>query len=260
MSFPAFSDYQDTFSNDLPASIFATFVVPSWIPKPPQLLRIARTVYSYWKERRVERHCHRIIPTLNGDESDTLNESYICFRRREIKAVRKTRASQVTSSDKLARLQAELSYPLELAKLVLSRENIKKDFAQQAQEVWEKRLGLVDLRRLHPAAFADKADEEILVDKERPVKKPEPATYVVPFFYPTKVLKQTSSRIPGLRIPTQNSTVSTPRQENILRPKERISAIREQIEATLARQKEQDHHWEDQVDVCFLFFSISTPF
>ncbi|XP_006456605.1 hypothetical protein AGABI2DRAFT_195675 [Agaricus bisporus var. bisporus H97] len=231
MSFPAFSDYQDTFSNDLPASIFATFVVPSWIPKPPQLLRIARTVYSYWKERRVERHCHRIIPTLNGDESDTLNESYICFRRREIKAVRKTRASQVTSSDKLARLQAELSYPLELAKLVLSRENIKKDFAQQAQEVWEKRLGLVDLRRLHPAAFADKADEEILVDKERPVKKPEPAT-----------------RIPGLRIPTQNSTVSTPRQENILRPKERISAIREQIEATLARQKEQDHHWEDQVD------------
>jgi hypothetical protein len=65
-----------------------------------------------------------------------------------------------------------------------------------------------------------------------------------------------SSRIPGLRIPTQNSTVSTPRQETILRPKERVNTIREQIEATLARQKEQDHHWEDQIDVSL--FSISS--
>ncbi|KXN91311.1 Enhancer of polycomb-like protein 1 [Leucoagaricus sp. SymC.cos] len=229
--FPAFTDYQDTFSNELPLSMFASFVLPSWLPKPPQLLRIARTIYPYWKERRVERGGHRIIPTLNGDESDTLNESYICFRRREIKAVRKTRASQVSSSDKLTRLQAELLYPLELAKLILNRESTKKECAQQAKGVWEKRQAVVDLKRVYPAAFSDKADEELLVDKERPVKKLEPA-----------------SRIPGLRIRTQDSAVSTPRQDMILRPKERINAIREQIEATLARQKDQDHHWEDQID------------
>lgn len=183
MSFPAFSDYQDTFSSDLPALMFATFVVPSWVPKPPQLLRIARAIYPYWKERRVERDGHRIIPSLNGDESDTLNESYICFRRREIKAVRKTRASQVTSSDKLTRLQAELSYPLELAKLILSRESTKKECAHQTQGVWEKRLGLVDLKHVYPAVFSDKADEELLVDKERPVKKPEPAAYAFLFLF-----------------------------------------------------------------------------
>ena len=174
--FPAFMDYQDTFSNELPASLFACFTTPSWIPKPHQLLRIARIVYPYWKERRVERGGHRIIPILNGDESDTLNESYICFRRREIKAVRKTRASQVTSSDKLIRLQAELSYPLELAKLVLSRETTKKECTQQNQRVWEQRQGLVDLKRLYPATFSDKADDELLVDNERLVKKSEPAT------------------------------------------------------------------------------------
>jgi len=174
--FPAFIDYQDMFSNELPASLFACFTTPSWIPKPHQLLRIARIVYPYWKERRVERGGHRIIPILNGDESDTLNESYICFRRREIKAVRKTRASQITSSDKLTRLQAELSYPLELAKLVLSRETTKKECTQQTQRVWEQRQGLVDLKRLYPATFSDKADDELLVDKERPVKKSEPAT------------------------------------------------------------------------------------
>lgn len=169
-------DYQDTFANDLPVSLFACFTTPSWIPKPHQLLRIARIIYPYWKERRVERGGHRIIPILNGDESDALNESYICFRRREIKAVRKTRASHVTSSDKLTRLQAELSYPLELAKLVLSRETTKKEYAQQAQRIWEQRQSLLDLKRSYPIASSDKADDELLVDKERPARKSEPAT------------------------------------------------------------------------------------
>ncbi|KAE9405734.1 hypothetical protein BT96DRAFT_316199 [Gymnopus androsaceus JB14] len=67
----------------------------------------------------------RIIPRLNFDEANTLNESYVCFRRREKKTVRKTRASQVTSSDKLARLQTELEHPLQLAKHLLAREQLK---------------------------------------------------------------------------------------------------------------------------------------
>ena len=65
MPFPAFSEYQETFSTALPSPTFASFVVPSWIPPPAQLARIARTVYPYWKERRVERGGHRIIPTIN---------------------------------------------------------------------------------------------------------------------------------------------------------------------------------------------------
>jgi enhancer of polycomb-like protein len=65
MPFPPFSDYQDTFSSPLVPSDFAAFVVPSWIPQPSTLLRIARAVYPHWKERRLEREGHRIIPTLN---------------------------------------------------------------------------------------------------------------------------------------------------------------------------------------------------
>lgn len=109
---------------------------------------------------------------MQFDESDTLNESYVCFRRREIKAVRKTRASQTTSSDKLVRLQAEFVYPLELAKAVLARETQKKDCVDQSQQLWEKRMALVDLKRKCPGLH-DKADEEFLVDKEKP-KKTEP--------------------------------------------------------------------------------------
>jgi len=65
MAFPAFSDYQDAFASPLTPATFATYIVPAWIPPPATLLRIARTIYPYWKERRTERGGHRIIPTLN---------------------------------------------------------------------------------------------------------------------------------------------------------------------------------------------------
>ncbi len=62
---PQFSDYQDFFSDQLPTSLFATYIRPANLPDPPSLLRMARAVYPYWKERRTERDCHRVIPALN---------------------------------------------------------------------------------------------------------------------------------------------------------------------------------------------------
>ncbi|KAN0134192.1 hypothetical protein V8E53_007964 [Lactarius tabidus] len=63
-SFPPFADYQDTFTNKLSPDMFAAFTA----------------IYPYQKERRIERGDHRIIPTLNYNESDVKDESYICFR------------------------------------------------------------------------------------------------------------------------------------------------------------------------------------
>ncbi|KAK7031410.1 enhancer of polycomb-like protein [Favolaschia claudopus] len=232
MPFPPFADYQDTFSSPLAPADFAAFVVPSWIPPPSTLVRIARAIYPHWKERRLEREGRRIIPTLNFDEGDVLNESYICFRRREIKAVRKTRASQITSSDKLLRLQSEFSYPFDLAKAVLAREGLKQESARQQQAVWEKRQAVADLKRKYPT-LGDKADEELLVDKERPPKKLETSS---------------SSRLPGLKIRTPNdSAVSVPsaRVEPAMKPQARYAMIQSKIDIELTRQK--DHHWEDGV-------------
>jgi len=72
----------------------------------------------------------RSLTRLQLDETGARKDSYICFRRREIKAVRKTRASHVTFSDKLIRLQNEFSTTLEIANEVISRETLKKEAAQ----------------------------------------------------------------------------------------------------------------------------------
>jgi len=65
MSFPEFSEYQEAFSTPLPPPMFASYMAPSWVPAPANLVRIARAVYPYWRERRMERGGHRIIPALN---------------------------------------------------------------------------------------------------------------------------------------------------------------------------------------------------
>ncbi|KIM44097.1 hypothetical protein M413DRAFT_68403 [Hebeloma cylindrosporum] len=227
MDFPAFSDYHDVFSAPLPPTMFATYTVPPWISPHVSLLRIAKAVYGYWKERKLERKGHRIIPIVNGDESDTLNESYICFRRRETKVPRKTRSSQVTSSDKLARLQAEFALPLKLANSVLARESLKKASAIHSRGLWERRLALADLKRKFPSLH-DKGDEELLVDKEKPSKRDNP-------------------RLSGQKNGTNDKSL-VPCPPPAIRPKDRQEAIHNQEELFMARRREIDHHWDDQVD------------
>jgi hypothetical protein len=43
--------------------------------------------------------------------------------------------------------------------------------------------------------------------------------------------------------------LASPSGQEIIRPKDRTLLIRSQIERELARQKERDHSWDDQVDV-----------
>ncbi|GJE91699.1 enhancer of polycomb-like domain-containing protein [Phanerochaete sordida] len=231
--FPPFSDYQDTFASQLSPSLFAMFMIPSWVPQPPQLLRMAYSIYPHWKERRIERGGHPIMPFVNLDETDTKNESYICFRRRESKAVRKTRAQQATYSDKMIRLQSELTSAMELATSVLQRESLKRETAKHGSSVWESRFTLIDLKRKFPTLGA-KEDEELFYDRER---------------VPKKIKTDMSGRLP-IKLPGRGQADygSPAAQAPIMPPKERLALIRADVEQDLAKRKERDQSWDNVVD------------
>ena len=91
--------------------------------------------------------------------------------------MRKTRASQASSSEKLLRLKSELSTAAELVASVLKREQLKREASQQAKAVWEKREDLASLKRKFPSLLNAKEDEELFYDKVRVVRPTEP-TYV----------------------------------------------------------------------------------
>lgn len=179
---------------------------------------------------------------LQYDESDSKNESYICFRRREIKAVRKTRTAQVSSSDKLLRIKGELASAHELTRNILTRETQKREVLLESKNVWEKRMVLVDLKRKFPQ-LGGRDEEELLYDRERVAKKPRPSDLTASQSHKIK------NRLSG------DASASPAPTEVQMRPREKLLLIQNTIEEYLKRAKERDHHWDDMLDVR-VFFSV----
>lgn len=105
----------------------------------------------------------RRADTSQYDESREDNP-YVCFRRREAKAVRKTRRSETQNTDRLLRLRADLSQAKELLQTVLEREVTKRALVQEELAVFEARVALRELKR---KAQEDQGDDDLLIPKER---------------------------------------------------------------------------------------------
>ncbi|KAJ7222423.1 hypothetical protein GGX14DRAFT_663738 [Mycena pura] len=209
------------FLEPLPAHIFASYTAPSWIPAPALLVRIARTIFPHWKHRR-SLEGRRLRPTLNFDECDFLNESYVCFRRRDNKPVRKTRAGQVVNhADKLSQLHRNLSQALDIAHALLKRETIKQAVVVESQKVWNARMPVADFLRRFPR-MATKADEERLLDK---LKKPK--TVKSSLLPKVKVLPPTHSGSPGKGSATQATL-----------PSERCAEIQYEVSKRIQQESE----------------------
>ena len=60
----------------------------------------------------------------------------------------------------------------------------------------------------------------------------------------------------GVYLRTNDAGLPPARVEVAMRPRDRAALIREQIESQfkLARQKELDHHWDDQIDASHCLF------
>ncbi|KAJ7186830.1 hypothetical protein C8R46DRAFT_1024816 [Mycena filopes] len=226
-----FSSYQQFFTKPLPANIFASYTTPSWIPPSAMLVRIARTIYPHWKQRRTLLDGRRIRPLLNFDESDILNESYICFRRRDNKPVRKTRAAQLANNaDKLTNLHKNLTQVLDMAGALLTRESVKQAAAVQSQKVWRVRQPLADMLRQFPGMLT-KADEERLFEKPRKHKAPRASLKI------------------KVTAPSQPGSPAAPPPPALL-PSERFALIEQKVKADLQQEAAflERHHQVDGFD------------
>jgi enhancer of polycomb-like protein len=169
---------------------FSSFAVPHFASDPSKNSAFAAAIYPHWRERRKERNGRRIVAQLNvsmkatlfdiglriflqADESNE-NDPYVCFRRRDSKPIRKTRTGQNAITERMIRLKAELGQAYSLALTVLQREQSKRLQLQSSCSIWKTRATVLDLKRKLGSNLS-KEDEELLVDKERPTKKPRTA-------------------------------------------------------------------------------------
>ena|ERR1700733_7612199 len=106
---------------------------------------------------------------LQLDESND-TDPFVCFRRRDAKAVRKTRRADNTPADKITRLRIELQQVSDLAASVVTRETKKAELGKDGQNVLEARLRLFDHKRRFPH-LSSPQDDQMLIEQERPPAK-----------------------------------------------------------------------------------------
>ncbi|KAF8585798.1 hypothetical protein K439DRAFT_1632364 [Ramaria rubella] len=262
-AFPPFSDFEPVFVAPLSPATFATFIVPSSVPSPDRLVLVARTVYPHWKERKIEREGKRVVPQLDYDE--TQESSYICFRRRDAKPVRRTRASSTAYTDKLSRLRGELQTGIELARMVVEREELKAEEALITKDVWRARCALLDAWKNNKDVRNPDigADEALLFDRERVMKRPkiETAGRIV-----LGTNRRSSAAQSGLGTP--NTETHSPLTAHLELPGINLSAlsphayvavqsavheryldVQANVEKEMTSLRERDATWEDMVDM-----------
>ncbi|KAJ1329120.1 enhancer of polycomb-like protein [Microdochium nivale] len=128
-----------------------------------------QVTYEHWQAQKAKAGNKSLQPQLKFEthqERDDM-DPYVCFRRREVRQTRKTRARDNQVADKLKKLRSELEDGRRLVQFALRREELKRDMLKQDRAVFEKRAWLKQAKlRLNI-----KGDDDDLVNS-KPQKRP----------------------------------------------------------------------------------------
>ncbi|QUC18897.1 uncharacterized protein UV8b_03138 [Ustilaginoidea virens] len=138
------------------------------------ILQHAKAIYQYWKNRRLETGNKPLHPMLKFETHQETDDTdpYVCFRRREARQTRKTRARDNKVAETLKRLRRELEDGRQLVLLSFEREMTKRDLLHMDRAVFEERTKLKQMK----LRLGIKGDDEELVNQKPPKRKAaEPA-------------------------------------------------------------------------------------
>lgn len=139
-----------------------------------------REIYEHWKTRRLEAGNKSLIIGLKfetGADTDDA-DPYVCFRRREVRQIRKTRGRDAHSAEKLKKLRKELEESREIMAMIRQREITKREQLAVERQLFEQRANLRQVKLNLPDQFKE-GDEDILIN-QKPKKKPLEITQRAP--------------------------------------------------------------------------------
>ncbi|KAF2457257.1 enhancer of polycomb-like-domain-containing protein [Lineolata rhizophorae] len=125
----------------------------------------ARDVYDHWRELRVRRSNRPLMPTLKPETGADTDDAdpYVCFRRREVRQVRKTRGRDAQVAEKLKKLRGEMESARQLVHFVKQREAMRKEQLGVDRTVFEHRAALRDAKR---NLGLKEGDEDLLINQK----------------------------------------------------------------------------------------------
>ena len=132
---------------------------------PDYIRTFAKFVFPNWERRRTDTGNRLLSPHLKfetGQESDD-SDPYVCFRRRELRQIRKTRNRDAQSAEKLRKLRLELETARNVLLMVKRREQMRRDVLELDRQVFEQRQSFRDTKR----KLGIKGDEELLINQKK---------------------------------------------------------------------------------------------
>ncbi|KAK5993217.1 Enhancer of polycomb-like protein 1 [Cladobotryum mycophilum] len=136
----------------------------------PAILQHAKKIYEYWKIRRQDEGNKPLHPMLKFETHQETDDTdpYVCFRRREARQTRKTRARDNKIAETLKRLRRELEDGRQLVVLAYEREMMKRELLHMDRAVFEERARLKQIK----VKLGIKGDDEDLVNQKPQKRKP----------------------------------------------------------------------------------------
>ncbi|OQE19194.1 hypothetical protein PENFLA_c019G08748 [Penicillium flavigenum] len=128
----------------------------------------AKEIYEHWKSRRMAVQNNALVPQLKFETGQDTDDSdpFVCFRRREVRQIRKTRGRDAQSAEKLRRLRKELEDARELVALVRQREIARREMLSMERQLFKQRAEVKEMKR----KLNIKDDDEDLIN-QKPKKR-----------------------------------------------------------------------------------------
>jgi enhancer of polycomb-like protein len=130
----------------------------------PEIRTYLKFIYEHWKSRRIVTGNRGLSPRLKfetGQESDDA-DPYVCFRRRELRQIRKTRNRDAQSAEKLRRMRKELEEARQLLAMVKQRELSRREVLQVDRLLFQQRTEVKETKR----KLGIKGDDEDLINQK----------------------------------------------------------------------------------------------
>ncbi|KPM38359.1 Enhancer of polycomb-like protein 1 [Neonectria ditissima] len=139
----------------------------------PSILQHAKAVYEYWKSSRQAAGNKPLHPTLKFETHQETDDTdpFVCFRRREARQTRKTRARDNKIAETLKKLRRELEDGRQLVLMSYEREMLKRELLTMDRTVFEERARLKDVK----LRLGIKGEDEDLINQRPQKRKPAEA-------------------------------------------------------------------------------------
>jgi enhancer of polycomb-like protein len=275
---PQFQAVEHLFSSPVPASFYPAYEVPKGLPDSKALTRMARNVYPHWRQRREIRKGKSIFPGLNYDEAND-GDPYVCFRRRDIRATRKTRRTDNYSVDKFQKLQYELQTAHQIVSMVQQRERSKQSSLRLEKGLWEAKWKLFETKRKWPSLGLSREEEEVITGRSQQQQVQQNRAVDNTTYNGAHALQQQSANVPQIRKKqTDREKDERERRERAIEMaraaekgvatggrsmapeslKERALALKQRLDEVMSRRNASNAEWDDFTDVSTVAVSIRT--